>query len=53
MGEWMFASFRATELRNILVFIKAQNNEDILRTWFSSKEQEYSEPLAKVSFASC
>jgi len=23
MGEWMFVSFRATELRNIPVFIKA------------------------------
>jgi hypothetical protein len=39
MGEWMFVSFRATELRNIPVFIKAQNNEDILLTWFQSKRK--------------
>ncbi len=39
MGEWMFVSFRATELRNIPVFIKAQNNEDILLRWFSSKHK--------------
>jgi hypothetical protein len=39
MGEWMFVSFRATELRNIPVFIKAQNNEDILLSWFSSKRR--------------
>nr|MDO8098521.1 ATP-binding protein [Candidatus Njordarchaeota archaeon] len=36
MGEWMFVSFRATELRNIPVFIKSENNEDALLTWFSS-----------------
>jgi hypothetical protein len=39
MGEWMFVSFRATELRNIPVFIKAQNNEDILLAWFSLKRK--------------
>jgi hypothetical protein len=39
MGEWMFVSFRATELRNIPVFIKAQNNEDLLLTWFSSRRR--------------
>ncbi|MEM2928052.1 MAG: DUF87 domain-containing protein [Nitrososphaerota archaeon] len=30
IGEWMFVSFRATRLRNIPVFIKAENNEEIL-----------------------
>jgi DNA helicase HerA-like ATPase len=30
IGEWMFVSFRATKLRNIPVFIKAENNEEIL-----------------------
>jgi hypothetical protein len=37
MGQWMFVSFRATELRNIPVFIKAGNNEDTLLSLFSSK----------------
>jgi len=37
MGEWMFVSFRATELRNIPVFTRAENNEEILLTWLSSK----------------
>jgi hypothetical protein len=39
MGKWMFVSFRATELRNISVFIKAPNNEDILLAWFSSRHR--------------
>lgn len=29
LGEWMFVSFRATELRNIPVFIKAPNKEEV------------------------
>jgi DNA helicase HerA-like ATPase len=37
MGEWMFVSFRATELRNIPVFIKAENNEDTILAWLTSK----------------
>nr|MDO8097735.1 hypothetical protein [Candidatus Njordarchaeota archaeon] len=30
MGEWMFVSLRTTELSDIPILIKAQNNEDIL-----------------------
>jgi DNA helicase HerA-like ATPase len=30
VGEWLFISFRATKLRNIPVFIKAEDNENIL-----------------------
>jgi hypothetical protein len=37
MGEWMFVSFGATWLRNITVFIKAPNNEEIPQTRLSSK----------------
>ncbi|MEM2305904.1 MAG: ATPase, partial [Candidatus Methanomethylicia archaeon] len=30
VGEWLFISFRATKLKNIPVFIKTEDNEDIL-----------------------
>jgi DNA helicase HerA-like ATPase len=30
VGEWLFISFRATKLRNVPVFIKAEDNENIL-----------------------
>nr|MDO8098502.1 hypothetical protein [Candidatus Njordarchaeota archaeon] len=43
MGEWMFVSYRATELRNIPVFIKAQSKEKILPAHLASgHKQEYS-----------
>jgi DNA helicase HerA-like ATPase len=30
VGEWLFVSYKATKRRNVPVFIKAPNNEDIL-----------------------
>ncbi|MEM1537316.1 MAG: DUF87 domain-containing protein [Candidatus Nezhaarchaeales archaeon] len=36
VGEWLFVSFRATKLRNVPVFIRAENNEEALLRHFSN-----------------
>jgi len=30
VGEWLFVSYKASKMRNVPVFIKAENNEDHL-----------------------
>ncbi|MEM3684323.1 MAG: ATP-binding protein [Conexivisphaerales archaeon] len=34
-GEWLFVSYKATKQKNVPVFLTAQNNEDIVRSYLS------------------
>lgn len=36
VGDWLFLSFRATKLKNVPVFIKAENNEEALLKYFTT-----------------
>jgi len=38
-GEWLFVSYKATKQRNVPIFVKTPNNEDILTTNLVNKQK--------------
>lgn len=40
VGEWLFVSYKASKMRNVPVFIKAQNNEDYLVSYLRGRKGE-------------